>query len=154
MPLREPNKPIMEPNKKFNLNEMDKTLPFKVPENYFEDFAQKMQEQTVFAAPQQNVPLMVKLKPYLYMAASFIVIFSIALTVVYTHNDFANLVSSNKVDSSSTKVIAAKTTKNTNSATIKTNSEAEAQVSDEAYVDDLEADEYDLTYLDEFDDEI
>ncbi len=144
----------MEPNKKFNLNEIEKTSPFKVPENYFDDFAEKMQHQTAFAPPQSKVPFMVILKPYLYMAASFVLLLSLTLTVVYTNKDSGTLLSNNAADSATHKTIAANIKQKAADTTNQSEISASEQSADEAYVDDLEADEYDLSYLDEFDDEI
>jgi esterase/lipase len=65
----------MGTNKKTKLNEIPKENPFKVPDNYFEDFASRMQEQ--IAEENKVVPLFQKMRPFLYVAASVIVILSV-----------------------------------------------------------------------------
>ncbi len=56
---------------KIRLEQLDKKLPFSVPENYFENFAESLQSQlTPKVAP--SVPLYRKLRPYLFAAAIFV----------------------------------------------------------------------------------
>lgn len=57
----------MEPTKRYSLEEAGNRVPFEVPENYFEDFAARMESLT---APQR-VPLKRMMKPWMYMAAMF-----------------------------------------------------------------------------------
>lgn len=66
----------METNKN-NLPESLKENPFKVPENYFEDFTQKMMSRL----PEKEIKMPAKVtmwqkvKPWVYMAAMFIGMF-------------------------------------------------------------------------------
>lgn len=66
----------METNKN-NLPESLKENPFKVPENYFEDFTQKMMSR--LPEKEMKMPAKVtmwqKAKPWVYMAAMFIGMF-------------------------------------------------------------------------------
>ncbi len=67
----------MATNKKPTLNEISKKSPFKVPDNYFEDFASRMQE--TIAEENKVVPMFQRLRPYLYVAASVVVILTVSL---------------------------------------------------------------------------
>lgn len=63
----------METKKINNLSEIHNTNPFKVPENYFEQFAEKMMAQLPEKefAPPRKVTMWEKVKPWVYMAAMF-----------------------------------------------------------------------------------
>ncbi len=57
----------MDKKQKISLNEINKELPFTVPDNYFEDFATRITAQT----SEQKVPVRKMLRSWLYMAAMF-----------------------------------------------------------------------------------
>ena len=58
----------MKNNKHISLEEIGKELPFGLPDNYFNQFAQQMEEQIMI----KRVPLRKIFKPWMYMAAMFI----------------------------------------------------------------------------------
>lgn len=60
----------MEKNRKnMTLEEAGNRIPFTVPENYFEEFALKMEGQTGQAV---TVPFRKMVKPWVYLAAMFV----------------------------------------------------------------------------------
>lgn len=66
------------------------STPFEVPENYFDEFSAKMMAQIEDEKVEEiesEVSSWTKLKPYLYMAASFIILFLIARQVVPTQEE-------------------------------------------------------------------
>lgn len=79
-------------NNNFNLHQKGKN-PFAVPENYFENFEDKMMEQIKQQEGDFKVPVINMVKPYLYIAASFLLLFFIGKTVVseYSTSDDLNL---------------------------------------------------------------
>ncbi|MDR1679801.1 MAG: hypothetical protein LBR81_08515 [Prevotellaceae bacterium] len=52
------------------LNDLDKNLPFSVPEGYFDNFATQMQQQIAGSSPRR-ISLYRELRPYLLVAAVF-----------------------------------------------------------------------------------
>ena len=58
----------MKTNKTISLNDVGKKLPFEVPENYFENFAQQMDKQIM----GKDVSSRKFLKPWMYIAASLV----------------------------------------------------------------------------------
>ena len=64
--------------------------PFEVPENYFDEFSAKMMdkvEQEEVALDGDVITPWTKMKPYFYMAASFIALFFIARQVIPSHEE-------------------------------------------------------------------
>lgn len=57
----------MKQNRHISLDEIGKDLPFSVPEGYFDNFAQQMEEQII----EKRVSIPRLLKPWLYMVAMF-----------------------------------------------------------------------------------
>jgi len=58
----------MNKNKHISLEEIGKELPFSVPENYFDQFASKLEEQIGLKhTPDRKI-----MKPWMYMAAMFV----------------------------------------------------------------------------------
>lgn len=57
-----------------NLDDIEKKNVFKVPENYFEDLEKNISERIKTENPGKKVPLFQIFKPYIYMAASIIVL--------------------------------------------------------------------------------
>lgn len=82
----------MKTNKPIKLDEIPKKSPFKVPENYFEDFAKKMQEHTETNPHTVIIPFMVRIRPFLYIAASVLVILSVTFVALKTGNSDTDLV--------------------------------------------------------------
>ena len=75
----------MEDKKRISFDEIGKELPFKIPENYFEDFASAMEAQIVV----KPTSLKRVFKPWMYMAAMFVGLFVIGqvlFTVLKTTN--------------------------------------------------------------------
>ena len=71
----------MKNNKNILTEEMTKELPFSVPENYFNQFADQMDKQTVF----KKSIIRTVFKPWMYMAAMFVGILIMG-QVFYTIN--------------------------------------------------------------------
>ena len=69
----------MKNKKHISLEEIGKDLPFKTPENYFEDFANRMEAQIVV----KPLPLRKTLTPWLYMAAMFVGLFVVG-QIIFT----------------------------------------------------------------------
>jgi len=65
------------------LDETGNRLPFSVPENYFEEFALKIESQTIPA----TVSLRKMIKPWLYLAAMFVGIIVIGKTFYSVHSN-------------------------------------------------------------------
>jgi len=80
----------MKSTEKFMFEEAGKELPFKVPENYFEQFAAQIDRQTGFAAGRNRI-----LRPWMYAAAAVLVGIAIITPVMYNRTQ-ANLVQSNE----------------------------------------------------------
>lgn len=74
----------MNKKKHISLDDVGNKLPFTVPENYFEQFAQNIESQ--ISAKQVSVYKL--LKPWMYMAAMFvgILIFAQVFYSVYQNN--------------------------------------------------------------------
>lgn len=60
----------MKNNKNLKLDDIGNKLPFSVPENYFEDFAQQINEQTQI----KTVPVIRLIRPWIYMVAMFVAV--------------------------------------------------------------------------------
>ncbi len=62
---------------KIRLEDINKTDPFKVPENYFEQFNEEiMKHLPAIKMPEfKPVPLREKVKPWIYLAAMFVGLF-------------------------------------------------------------------------------
>ena len=58
----------MEPTKRYTLEEAGHRIPFEVPDNYFEEFASRMESLT----SDKRVPFTRMMKPWFYMAAMFV----------------------------------------------------------------------------------
>lgn len=65
---------------KIRLEQLDKKLPFSVPENYFENFAENLQSHLT-PRTVHSVPLYHKLRPYLFAAAIFIGILLVGVPI-------------------------------------------------------------------------
>jgi len=70
----------MKTTKKILLEEIDKDLPFSIPENYFNQFANQMDKQIGYVSSHQRF-----LKPWMYMAAMFVGIFILSGVFYNTH---------------------------------------------------------------------
>lgn len=91
---------------KNTLNEIGNRNPFEVPDNYFADFANQMDEKIGFKKPK----LIQLMKPWLYMAAMFMGIFVLGNVFyqVYLHHqntkyeteEFYDFYVSSQIDSS------------------------------------------------------
>ena len=70
------------------LNKFGNKRPFSVPENYFENFAVEMEKQI---APKKGetktVPFITKLKPFLYAAAMFALVFTVGNYLTKSNDD-------------------------------------------------------------------
>ncbi len=77
----------MKTKKYISLDNLEKELPFAVPENYFQQFPLEMERK--IAGKQISVHKL--LKPWMYLAAMFvgIVIFAQIYYTVYQHNTSA-----------------------------------------------------------------
>jgi hypothetical protein len=64
---------------KIRLEDINKTDPFKVPDNYFEQFNREIMNRlpAIKTSEFQPVPLREKVKPWIYMAAMFVGMFFI-----------------------------------------------------------------------------
>ncbi len=65
---------------KKTLDEIGNKHPFTVPENYFEDFALRMETQT----RPQSPAIFQSIRPWLYMAAIFIGLFVLVQPILYS----------------------------------------------------------------------
>ncbi len=66
-------------SKKIKIDEIGNRVPFKVPENYFEDFATQFESQVVL----KPVSVYKIIRPWMYMAAMFLGVFFMS-RIVYT----------------------------------------------------------------------
>jgi len=70
------------------LNKFGNKKPFSVPENYFENFAAEMEKQIV---PKKGktvtVSFVAKLKPFLYAAAMFALVFTVGNYLMTERNE-------------------------------------------------------------------
>jgi predicted RNA-binding protein len=68
-----------------SLDEVGNELPFKVPENYFEQFALQIETQV----KPQHVAIIKLMKPWMYMAAMFVGVLILAQVfyTVYSNNN-------------------------------------------------------------------
>jgi hypothetical protein len=71
----------METKNTYKFDEMEPKLPFTVPENYFEDFAARMEEQLT----PRSVTVKRMMKPWLYMAAMFVGLLVIGNILLQVH---------------------------------------------------------------------
>jgi hypothetical protein len=71
---------IMKTNKEIKLDQLDKKLPFKVPENYFENFAANFDAQ-LQKKKVKSVSLTHRLRPYLYAAAIFVGVLVVSVPI-------------------------------------------------------------------------
>ena len=79
----------MKTNKNISFEEIDKELPFSVPENYFNDFAAQIDKQTGYKKPFIRF-----VRPWMYAAAMFIGIVVVG-EVFYSSNRQRNLTADN-----------------------------------------------------------
>jgi len=79
----------MKTNKNISFEEIDKELPFSVPENYFNDFAAQIDKQTGYKKPFIRF-----VRPWMYAAAMFIGIVVVG-QVFYSSNRQRNLTADN-----------------------------------------------------------
>lgn len=128
----------MATNKKTTLNEISKGNPFKVPENYFEDFASRMEEQ--IASESKVVFMFHKFRPFLYVAASVLVILSVTFVAINVNNKDADMVAKEKVDSVKSELALEKKQK--------------AVYEEDVYIDDIDDEELFDEVYDEFYDDI
>ena len=70
-------------DKNRNLNEIGNRIPFSVPENYFQDFANQFDAQ-ISVKPVAPLKL---LRPWMYMAAMFLVVFFMSRIIYTVYND-------------------------------------------------------------------
>ncbi|MBN2788420.1 MAG: hypothetical protein JXQ69_08895 [Paludibacteraceae bacterium] len=89
----------MSKNKPFKLDEINKKSPFKVPDNYFDDFAKNMQHQIEDEPHAIVIPFMTRIRPYLYVAASLLIIFSITFVALNTSEKEENVYAKKNSDS-------------------------------------------------------
>lgn len=73
----------MKENKNISLDQVGNKLPFSVPENYFEDFANQIDAQTQI----KQVPIIRLIRPWLYMVAMFVGVFMIGR---FAYSSFQN----------------------------------------------------------------
>lgn len=92
----------MSKNKPFKLDEINKKSPFKVPDNYFDDFAKNMQHQIENEPHAVVIPFTTKIRPYLYVAASLLIIFSITFVALNTSEKEENVYAKKNKDSITT----------------------------------------------------
>ncbi len=71
----------MKTKKNISLNDAGNKLPFEVPENYFENFAQQMDEKIMLKSNSSRKFL----KPWMYIAASLVGIL-LAVQIFYSVN--------------------------------------------------------------------
>ena len=71
----------MKKNKNILLEEIGNELPFRVPDNYFDEFALKIEKQI----KTKHVPFRYFIRPWMYVAATFIGIVVIG-QIFYTVN--------------------------------------------------------------------
>ena len=71
----------MKKNKNILFEEIGNEIPFSVPENYFDEFALKIEKQI----KEKQAPVRHFIRPWMYIAATFIGIFVIG-QVFYTVN--------------------------------------------------------------------
>ncbi|NDV46177.1 hypothetical protein D0T49_03860 [Paludibacter sp. 221] len=81
----------MNKKKKISLSEINKELPFEVPQGYFDDFASRMIAQT----SEQHVPVRRMLKPWLYMAGMFVGILLLGNVVYNAYQNYNSLKTEN-----------------------------------------------------------
>ncbi|MDR3326800.1 MAG: hypothetical protein LBT04_01475 [Prevotellaceae bacterium] len=77
----------------FNFEENSTDNPFCVPDGYFEDFALKMDR----AIKPVEISIWQKSKPYLYVAAMFVMIFAVGLIFYRTNKLDANIAENRQV---------------------------------------------------------
>ena len=70
-------------DKNRNLNEIGNRIPFSVPENYFQDFANQFDAQ-ISVKPVAPLKL---LRPWMYMAAMFLGVFFMSRIIYTVYND-------------------------------------------------------------------
>ena len=78
----------MKTNKNISIEEMEKELPFNVPQNYFEQFASQLEDQIGYKSPR----IQKLIKPWMYIAAMFVGILMIGQVfyTVYQHINTKN----------------------------------------------------------------
>ncbi len=106
----------MSKNKPFKLDEINKKSPFKVPDNYFDDFAKNMQHQIENEPHAVVIPFMTRIRPYLYVAASVLIIFTVTFVALNTSEKEENVYAkknSDTIKSSTMQVATTTTTKTT-----------------------------------------
>jgi hypothetical protein len=84
----------MKTNKETSFAEIGKELPFSVPENYFEQFAQQIEKQIGYT--HKSVHKFIR--PWMYAAAMFIGVLVLS-PVFYTVYQNKNIVSSDSYES-------------------------------------------------------
>lgn len=70
-------------SKKIKIEEIGNRIPFKTPENYFENFATQFEEQ-VMVKPVSVFRLM---RPWMYMAAMFLGVFFMSRVLYTVYNN-------------------------------------------------------------------
>lgn len=65
---------------RITLEQLDKKMPFKTPENYFEDFASNLEGQ-LNSKKSVKVAFSHRMRPYLYAAAIFIGLLVVSIPV-------------------------------------------------------------------------
>lgn len=73
---------MTDSNKNIHLNSKKGENPFSVPDNYFEGFEDKFMDNMKRAEGDFKVPLVKMMKPYLYLVAGFLLLFTIGRTVL------------------------------------------------------------------------
>jgi len=73
----------MKTNKNISFEEIEKELPFSVPENYFEQFASQIDEQIGYKSSGARKLF----KPWMYMAAAVFVGIMVLTPVFYNVNN-------------------------------------------------------------------
>lgn len=78
----------MDKNKHISLEEIGNKLPFEVPENYFDTFADQIENQISY----KRISFQKLMKPWMYMVAMFVGIFVIGQVfyTVYQNNTTKN----------------------------------------------------------------
>lgn len=72
----------MKNNKHISLNEIGNKLPFTIPDNYFEQFALSIDQQTnVISSPIKQI-----IRPWMYMAAIFVGVLLLSRITLSVYN--------------------------------------------------------------------
>ncbi|MGI6074134.1 MAG: hypothetical protein ACOYEA_05800 [Fermentimonas sp.] len=130
----------MEPNIK-KLQDIDKKMPFKVPENYFAEFNARIIDelpQREFHAPKP-ISMWEKVKPWVYMAAMFLGFY---VTINYIVNNNATNNEASQPQVTQQYIQDQSTTNNSYWSTVKISEEEFYNILEDQLMDDGYFDEY------------